>query len=66
MGTSAERSSMNTEYYKRGDLIPGRQVNGMDIIATRQAAAYARKWTVDDKRGPLLVEFVTYRYGGHS
>ncbi|KAL1678852.1 dehydrogenase E1 component-domain-containing protein [Schizophyllum commune] len=66
MGTSAERSSMNTEYFKRGDKIPGIQVNGMDIIATRQAAAYARKWTVDDKRGPLLVEFVTYRYGGHS
>lgn len=26
MGTSAARSSMNTEYYKRGDLIPGLQV----------------------------------------
>lgn len=26
MGTSAERSSSNTEYYTRGDLIPGVQV----------------------------------------
>ncbi len=38
----------------------------MDIIASRQAVEYARKWTVDDKKGPLLLEFVTYRYGGHS
>ncbi|KIY46031.1 pyruvate dehydrogenase e1 component alpha subunit [Fistulina hepatica ATCC 64428] len=66
MGTSVERSSANTQHYTRGDSIPGLQVNGMDIIATRQAAEFARKWTVDDKRGPLLVEFVTYRYGGHS
>ncbi|KAF9030866.1 mitochondrial pyruvate dehydrogenase E1 component beta subunit [Hymenopellis radicata] len=66
MGTSAERSSSNTEYFTRGDKIPGLQVNGMDIIASRQAVEYARKWTVDDKKGPLLLEFVTYRYGGHS
>ncbi|KAF8646295.1 hypothetical protein AX16_007281 [Volvariella volvacea WC 439] len=66
MGTSAERSSSNTEYFTRGDKIPGLQVNGMDIIAAKQAVQYARKWTVDDKKGPLLLEFVTYRYGGHS
>ncbi|KIY51677.1 hypothetical protein FISHEDRAFT_70649 [Fistulina hepatica ATCC 64428] len=66
LGTSAERSSMNTQYYTRGDVIPGIQVNGMDIMATAKAAQYARKWTVEDKKGPLIVEFVTYRYGGHS
>ncbi|KAF8328510.1 mitochondrial pyruvate dehydrogenase E1 component beta subunit [Amanita rubescens] len=66
MGTSAERSSSNTAYYTRGDKIPGIQVNGMDIIATIQAVKYARKWAVDDQKGPLLMEFVTYRYGGHS
>jgi len=38
----------------------------MDIIATKQAVEYARKWAVDDEKGPLLLEFVTYRYGGHS
>ena len=38
----------------------------MDIIAARQAVEYARKWAVDDEKGPLLLEFVTYRYGGHS
>ncbi|KAL0946371.1 hypothetical protein HGRIS_012602 [Hohenbuehelia grisea] len=66
MGTSAERSSSNTEYFTRGDKIPGLQVNGMDIIAVREAVKYARKWAVDESKGPLLLEFVTYRYGGHS
>ncbi|KAF8552449.1 thiamine diphosphate-binding protein [Imleria badia] len=62
MGTSAERSSSNTEYFTRGDKIPGPQVNGMDIIASKHAVEFARNWVV----GPLLMEFVTYRYGGHS
>jgi len=65
MGTSDKRSSMNTEYFKRGDVIPGLQVNGMDIIASHQAVKYAREWVTSGK-GPLLLEFVTYRYGGHS
>ena len=65
MGTSAERSSSNTEYFTRGDKIPGIQVNGMDIIASAQAVKYARDWVIAGK-GPLLLEFVTYRYGGHS
>ncbi|KII88261.1 hypothetical protein PLICRDRAFT_54103 [Plicaturopsis crispa FD-325 SS-3] len=65
MGTSAERSSANTEYFTRGDKIPGLQVNGMDIIAASHATRYARKWVTEGK-GPLLLEFVTYRYGGHS
>ena len=65
MGTSAERSSMNTAYYTRGDQIPGIQVNGMDIISVYQSAKFAREWALAGK-GPLLVEYVTYRYGGHS
>src|SRR6267154_6732927 len=65
MGTSAERSSSNTEYFTRGDKIPGIQANGMDIIASAQAVKHAREWVVSGK-GPLLLEFVTYRYGGHS
>ncbi|TEB21875.1 mitochondrial pyruvate dehydrogenase E1 component beta subunit [Coprinellus micaceus] len=58
--------SSNTQYFTRGDRIPGIQVNGMDIIAATQAVKYARNWAVDQDNGPLLLEFVTYRYGGHS
>jgi pyruvate dehydrogenase E1 component alpha subunit len=65
MGTSAERSSSNPEFFTRGDKIPGLQVNGMDIIAVKQAAKWSRDWVTSGK-GPLILEFVTYRYGGHS
>ncbi|CDZ98379.1 mitochondrial pyruvate dehydrogenase e1 component beta subunit [Phaffia rhodozyma] len=65
MGTSAERSSMNTEYFKRGDVIAGIQVNAMDILACHQASKFVKQWCADGK-GPILCEFVTYRYGGHS
>ncbi|GFZ48933.1 Pyruvate dehydrogenase E1 component subunit alpha [Saitozyma sp. JCM 24511] len=65
MGTPAERSSQNTQYFTRGDQIPGLQVNAMDILAVKQATAWAREWTLSGK-GPLVLELVTYRYGGHS
>ncbi|CAA97360.1 Pyruvate dehydrogenase E1 component subunit alpha, mitochondrial [Schizosaccharomyces pombe] len=65
MGTSAERSSAMTEFYKRGQYIPGLLVNGMDVLAVLQASKFAKKYTVENSQ-PLLMEFVTYRYGGHS
>ncbi|KAJ9126804.1 hypothetical protein QFC24_001837 [Naganishia onofrii] len=65
MGTSAERSSQNTLFFTRGDQIPGIQVNGMDVLAVHKACAFAKEWATSGK-GPLLMEFVTYRYGGHS
>ncbi|KAH8099498.1 mitochondrial pyruvate dehydrogenase E1 component beta subunit [Cristinia sonorae] len=65
MGTSAERSSSNTEYFTRGDKIPGIQANGMDVLAVMKAVQHTREW-VTSGNGPILLEFVTYRYGGHS
>lgn len=65
MGTSAERSSAMTDYYQRGHYIPGIKINGMDILAVKAAIAYGKEYGVAGK-GPLVFEFVTYRYGGHS
>lgn len=65
MGTSAARSSYCTDYYTRGDYIPGIGVNGMDILAVREAT----KWCADyirSGKGPLVMELDTYRYYGHS
>lgn len=65
MGTSVERSSMNTNFYERGDVIPGLQVNAMDVLSVAQATKWARDY-VNSGKGPLVMEFTTYRYGGHS
>ncbi|KAG5437842.1 hypothetical protein PCANB_000557 [Pneumocystis canis] len=64
MGTSSERSSAMTDYYKRGQYIPGIQVDGMNVLAVRQASIFAKKYTLEN--GPLIMEIITYRYSGHS
>ncbi|RVX72472.1 Pyruvate dehydrogenase E1 component subunit alpha, mitochondrial [Exophiala mesophila] len=65
MGTSAARSSALTDYYKRGQYIPGLKINAMDVLAVKAAVQYGREYTTNDN-GPLVYEYVTYRYGGHS
>jgi pyruvate dehydrogenase E1 component alpha subunit len=67
MGTSIERAAAGgTELYRRGEAygIPGSQVDGMDVLAVREAGdeavAHARA------TGPIIIEALTYRYRGHS
>ena len=67
MGTSIARSSAEPLLYRRGQAhrIPGLQVDGMDVLAVRGAAQVALDWTRSGK-GPIIIEFLTYRYRGHS
>jgi len=67
MGTSVERSSSETHLYKRGVSfnIPGVEVDGMDIIAVRDAGRMAVEHARSGK-GPFILEMKTYRYRGHS
>ena len=67
MGTSIARSSAEPELFRRGQAhrIPGIQVDGMDVLAVRGAADVALDW-VRGGKGPIIVEFLTYRYRGHS
>ena len=66
MGTSQERHAAG-ELYKRGEPygIPGRQVDGMDVIKVREAAEEALAHARSGK-GPVILEMITYRYRGHS
>lgn len=59
MGTSAARSSCNTEYYKRGDVLPGIWVDARDTLAVRSATEFAIKYV--NEQGPLVMELNTYR-----
>ncbi len=67
MGTSIERSSARTDLYRRGQAygIPGSQVDGMDVLAIKEAGAKAAAHARAGK-GPYILEMMTYRYRGHS
>ncbi len=67
MGTSVERASARPELYLRGQSygIPGEQVDGMDVLAVRNAGAKAVAHARSGK-GPYILEMLTYRYRGHS
>ncbi|MBL6454449.1 pyruvate dehydrogenase (acetyl-transferring) E1 component subunit alpha [Belnapia sp. T6] len=67
MGTSVERASASRDLSKNGAAwgIPGEQVNGMDVMAVKEAGERATAHCRAGN-GPYLLEMKTYRYRGHS
>jgi pyruvate dehydrogenase E1 component alpha subunit len=67
MGTSVSRTSNVTEMYKLGlsyDM-PSEPVDGMSVEAIHEAVSRAAA-RARAGEGPTLLEFLTYRYKGHS
>ena len=66
MGTSVARAAAGGDLSQRGVSfgIPGRKVDGMDVLAVREAADEAIAHARND--GPVILEMETYRYRGHS
>ena len=67
MGTSTERALAQTEIWQFGRTygIPAERVDGMDVLAVREAVGRAVERARADKT-PALIEADTYRFRGHS
>ena len=67
MGTSIERASAVPEMRQKaeGYGIPNARVDGMDLLAVREATTEAIAHARSGK-GPFFVESLTYRFRGHS
>ena len=67
MGTAVERASAVSEIRQKalGYNMPNSRVDGMDVLAVRQAAQEVLE-QIRSGSGPYLMEIVTYRYRGHS
>jgi pyruvate dehydrogenase E1 component alpha subunit len=67
MGTSLKRASSIDELYKRGIgfNIPGVKINGMDVFDVIKEGEKCVDF-VRSGGGPMIIEFDTYRYRGHS
>jgi pyruvate dehydrogenase E1 component subunit alpha len=67
MGTSVARHSAQTDLSKKaeGYGVPGKRVDGMDVLAVREAVAEGVRLAREERR-PTVLEAFTYRYRGHS
>ena len=67
MGTSVQRSTKSPSLWERGAAygIKGEEVDGMDVLAVKEAGERAVAYCRAGK-GPYILEVKTYRYRGHS
>lgn len=65
MGTSIDRHSSISDYYKMGNAIPGLRIDGMNVLAVKEGVRFAKEF-VGNGNGPMYLEMMTYRYHGHS
>jgi pyruvate dehydrogenase E1 component alpha subunit len=67
MGTSIDRASSTPKLFTRGEAfnIPGRLVDGMDVLEVSKATEFAAS-NCRNGGGPYILEMNTYRYKGHS
>nr|YP_009244786.1 pyruvate dehydrogenase E1 component alpha subunit [Pyropia pulchra]AMK97028.1 pyruvate dehydrogenase E1 component alpha subunit [Pyropia pulchra] len=67
IGMAHHRSSSIPEIHKKAEAfgLPGIEVDGMDVLAVRQAASQAVQ-RARQGDGPTLIEALTYRFRGHS
>ncbi len=68
MGTSVERSSAVAEIWRRACAydVRAEAVDGMDVLAVKDAASRAAGECRKPDGKPVLIEARTYRYRGHS
>ena len=65
MGTSIDRHSSISDYYKMGNSIPGIRIDGMNVLAVKEGMRFAKEYC-GNGNGPMYIEMMTYRYHGHS
>ncbi|MBI2887382.1 MAG: pyruvate dehydrogenase (acetyl-transferring) E1 component subunit alpha [Chloroflexi bacterium] len=67
MGTPVAKTSAVPEQYKKGATygMHGEQVDGMDVLAVREATLAALRRAREDE-DPSILELVAYRFRGHS
>jgi pyruvate dehydrogenase E1 component alpha subunit len=67
MGTALTRNQAVTDLYKKAEAygMHGEQVNGMDVLAVREAVGRAVERARREK-SPSFLEIRTYRFRGHS